>query len=572
MSIPRAQIEMTASSSKLAAAFAAAKSTVVGFGSFAVKQLGKIKLGETASRAAGNMLGNLGTRGLDTIFDQASQVRDFERGIVRLGINAKSTPEKINAMRASIRSLSEETAINSAEILTAAQAYYDLTGDADGTAAATRSFARIAQASGSSMSDVATAAAALSDSLKIKPDQIEAVFSSLISQGSAGSVSLKDFSAELTELAPKFANFSKSMGMEGAAQLGAALQVARKGFGSASKAATGLEALMGSLTMNAAKFKGVQIFEKGVDGVKRMRNLHDIITQISASKLAKDPTLLAKAFGSKEALATFDQLHKGAPLYDQMIEAGKDLQTVNRDLATYLESDAGRLDKSFNKMKETIAQAFTPERIRAFTDGIETLAKSLGPVVDGISKIANVVGGGATAVTEFLMGGDPLDNEVSKHKALIASGGISDGNGLFGLGGNAKTRAMRVVNAKDDLLNIERMRSTKKQLASTGFSKEGILAAQRMSSEAAPWNEATKGSGRVGEIVASREYLKAAAKTSEGRAAMSEINATIEKQTAMFAEMISKMQNPTVQVGSDTVAKASAKAPVHSTRPGGRGG
>jgi TP901 family phage tail tape measure protein len=571
MSIPRAQIEITASSSKLAAAFAAAKSTVVGFGKFAAKQLGSLKMGETASRAAGNMLGNLGTRGLDSVFDQADKVRDFERNLVRFGITAgSSTPDKINVMRSSIRQLSQDTAIGSAEIMAASQAYYDLTGDADGTAAATRSFARIAQASGSSMSDVATAAAALGDSLQIKPDQIEAVFSGLIAQGSAGAVTLKDFSAELTELAPKFANFSKSMGPEGAMQLGAALQVAKKGFGSASRAATGLEALMGSLTMNAAKFKGVQIFEKGTDGVKRMRNLHGIIDQISNSKLAKDPTLLAKAFGSKEALAAFQQLQQRKPMYDQMIEAGKETQTVNRDLATFLESDAGRMDKAFNKIKESIASAFTPERIKAFADAIENLAKSIGPVVDGIGKIADVVGGGATAIAEFAMGGDPMEAELNKNRMIIATGGF--GEGQYGMGGNSKSRENRVFNAKDDILNIERMRSTKKRLAASGFSKEGILEAQRLSESAAPWNEATKGSGRVGEIVASKEYLKAASKTTEGRAAIAEINATLQKQNAMFAEMIAKMQSPTVTVGADTVAKAQANAPVHSTRPGGRGG
>lgn len=400
MTKARAEIEISANASRLTAGLNAARSKFAGFQSSiargtgtAMRNVFKDLTGDFGRRAAGNFGGDMLGRGFDALVGAAGDVREFESNLNRLQIATNQTPEQMDKMRQAIRAVSNETAVGSSEILAATQNYVDLTGDVAGSTSMMRTFARVSQASGASMSDVSGAAAALGDALKISPEEMEATFSGLITQGKAGAVSLKDFAAELSSLAPKFARFQGSMGRGGALQLGAAFQVARKGFGSASEAATGLEAMMGALSTNAAKFEksGVRVFDVHKDGTKTFRNLRDIVGDIGKSNLAKDPTLLTKAFGSKEAEGTYNQLNRLAPLYDQISVAGENTTAVQVDLAARMDSSAGRIDKAFNEIKVSLAEAFTPERIEAVIKAVSSLA-------EGLSKVIGVIG----AVTDKL--------------------------------------------------------------------------------------------------------------------------------------------------------------------------
>lgn len=398
----RAEIEVTASSQKLAADLNAAsaqfKSWAAATARTADRQFKGIGKGvsKAASRGGGALAhfgGDMLTRGFDRVLDAAEGVRTFERDLTRLGITANLGPAAIDKMRTSIRQVSKDTGVSSQQILQATSGYVDLTGDVAGASTMMRTFARTAQASGSDMNDISTAAAALGDSLHIKPEEMESTFSGLINQGKAGAVTLKDLAGELTGLAPKFARFKGMMGREGAIQLGAAMQVARHGFGSASEAATGLESLMGGLTKHADKFAaaGVKVFDIAPDGTKTFRNLSDIVKEISTSGLAKDPQLLIKAFGRKEGEAMFNTWARLLPMWDQMLAAGQDTDAVNRDLMTYLQSSSGRVDAAFNRMKESIAGAFTPERIEKFASAMERVSNAVGKGVDGVEKFADAV-------------------------------------------------------------------------------------------------------------------------------------------------------------------------------------
>ena len=88
------------------------------------------------------------------------------------------------------------------------------------------------------MDDVATTGAALSQSLKIDPADFEKAFSILNSQGKAGAIELKDLAGEMASLAPQWQRAGSS-GVEGMTNMGAALQIVRRNFGSASEAAPG---------------------------------------------------------------------------------------------------------------------------------------------------------------------------------------------------------------------------------------------------------------------------------------------------------------------------------------------
>lgn len=407
-----ARIEITADSRSLTAGLRRASAQVAGFAATTSRTVGRysgasaVVMGRVALAGGKAVAGSavkaartvtLGAAAIGTaaLLSAASNVREFEEGLTRLGISAGKTPAQMSVFRDQIRAASRETGIASNEILGGAKAYVELTGDIDGAMKQARLFARVTQASGSQMADVASTAAALQDSLKIDPSQMEAAFSALMVQGKAGAVELKDMAGEMASLAPTMTGFAGGTGLQGLRELGAALQVTRKGFGSASEAATGMVSLTTSLKKHADKFQGagVKLFTTDRNGVKTFRNFRDIVREIGASKLAKDPTKLAKAFGSVEALRAFTELNRNAALYDELIEKGNDVGGVQRDLTAYLESAPGRISLTWNKFKEAVASTFTPERIEKFAAALERSFVVMGDIVDKMIIAKQIIDG-----------------------------------------------------------------------------------------------------------------------------------------------------------------------------------
>lgn len=408
----RATIEIGATTAQLATGLRRATGMVQAFArgtsSLMTKKFGgKGSLAGAGMGALGGFAAGAAMRGLDILADQGKAVMDFEKNLTRLGIAGGLSTQKLDEVRRAARGASSAFGIGADQILAGTQTYVDLTGDVDGATKSMETFARIAQASGASVSDVAEASAAFKG-IGVPLEEMEARFGGLITQGKKGAVSLKDFAGELAGLAPRWAKFNESTTDSGIAQLGAAFQVARQGFGSASEAATGMSALMGALTQNAKKFEaaGVQIFDKNPKtGVKTLRTFEQIMSAIEKSRLIKDPTLMTKAMGSKEAEQTATMLLRArrevtatGNAYQDLVNAGADAGAVQRDLTTYLESSAGKMDKAWEMVKNKLAEVFTPERIDKF-------ANALGKAVDMLAKIV----GYAEKVGKFV---DNVVNDV----------------------------------------------------------------------------------------------------------------------------------------------------------------
>jgi TP901 family phage tail tape measure protein len=550
----RAEIEVTASSSRLAAGLAAAQSKVTAWASAIARGtsravsfgLDKIRPGNMAKDAVSHFAGNMLTKGFDAVMDAASDVRDFERGLVRFQIASNGTTAATDALRTSIAKVSTETGVARSEILAGAQTYVDLTGDVAGAQAAMRSFARIAQASGASVSDVSAAAAALQQSMKLDPGDIEAVFSGLIEQGKKGAVSLKDFAGELSAVAPRFAKFGGS-GIQGIADLGAALQVVRQGFGSASEAATGLEALMGAMAQNAKKFEaaGVKIFTRSKDGTKTFRGFVDIVDAIGRSKLAKDPTALSKAFGSKEAAQAFDMLTRNRSLLDEIYQAGLKSDTVQRDLMTFTSSAAGRIDLAFNNMKVSIAEAFTPERIEKFASAMEHVADLVGSIADTVDAI---------------LPGSSSDKQTAVKAAIQDDGALG--------------RMQRINLGKQLGIDLESMTPRQRAEAlAKAKGDAGAIGIENVHKASKEYLDAGGGMSPV-EIIqrAERAAREARAKSAASPAEKLELPSWLEPMIrsvipAAIKEGFESTKPTQVKIGDNQVAKSSRAATAARTRP-----
>ncbi len=573
----QASIEITASSSRLAAGLAQARQKFQNFASNVARGIGgafksinaKLEPGKTTKHAMGNMLGDLGSKGVGAILDTANSVRDFERNLVRYQIASSGSAASTAKLRDQIREVSRATGVADAEILAGASSYVALTGDAKGAKDAMSAFARISQASGSSVAEVASATAALKQSLGIDGSQVEAAFSGLITQGKAGAVEIKDFAGELATLAPQFATFGKS-GLDGLRDMGAAFQVIRQGAGTAGEAATQFQAVMGELVSSHKELKaiGIDVFQKNPKtGKKELRDFMSIAGDISKNKALADPAKMAKIFGRKESQAAIRTIRDQIGTMRDLAKQGEDTGAVQRDLSTFLTSDAGRLDQAFNNVKVAIAEAFTPERIEAFTNAVVALAEKIGPVVEGVGKIAEHLGSVfdvGKSVRGFLSGNensnpwgsDPMQESNDR---LIAEG---DGAWLMTPKGPVK---------RDSAAGRGHVTAAKLRLQNrAGY--EGavgnILGAEkneRSSKESIDQAIIALRSSNIGEQEAGSRYLKKAGFGGVGDTLdEAKVNKAVENNMkALAGELVKALQAnaaPTLQIGDNQVARSADQA------------
>jgi hypothetical protein len=596
MSKARAEIEVTASASKLAAGLNAARARFNEFSSSvargtaatfknAMAGLGKMKL-PSAGRALGNFAGDMMTRGLDAVVDAGNGVRNFERDLTRLGITAKRTPEQLNAIRESFRTTSVATGIDSGKIAAASRVYFDLTSDAENVAQAMDDLSHVAQASDSSLEDIIKTAAALRDSMNIKPDEMLSVFSGLIESGNAGKIGLKDMGAELPSLLAMFQKF-KGSGRDGVMQMAAAFQVGAKAFGSSSQAATGLEAMMGMLNARQSQLAaaGVKVYEVNRNGTVTLRNLHAIVSDIAKAKI--DPRKFGKIFGeNKEGRNFLEMLMKYPDLYNDIMVATEQTGSVQRDFNAMMESDSGRVDAALNRVKETVAEAFTPERIEAFVGILEMAAEAIGTVIDGLAEIKDHITGKAKAKANPFSVADQVEedrggfwddfavqdifvNPAIRHEQerMAAEGVRQTGVGMKGATGDKFRDMATNEKAFDEAMSkIETAGPRSKKIRTAVEASYGDSYSSDPNAMSSP--------GRRGRQAAGERYLAAEgvdqAKIDAIKGelqAKAYVEIMIPKITDAITKGFASAGKPTVQIGDNQVARSVNKATTARTAP-----
>lgn len=325
----------------------------------------------------------------------AGDVLDFETALTRFGIAAGFGADEVREFRSRINETSRETGVARAELLKGANAFFALTGDARGAADQMETFGRVNIATGATMEDISAVAAALSQQLKIGAPDMERAFSILARGGKEGAVEFREMASLMASLSAQFKQFAGSTGPEGLARLGAAFQIARRNFGSASEAATGLERLLESFgsarTAKALKGAGIDVFTQGKDGVKRLRSFADIIDEIGRSKLAKDSTLLGKAFESAPARNALRALMDYGAEWDEIADSTLHAKDVATDYDAFQQSSAGQIARAIEQVKLRIAETFTPERIQKFAEAMQAVVLMVSDLVDGLEKAGRFI-------------------------------------------------------------------------------------------------------------------------------------------------------------------------------------
>ncbi len=367
-------------------------------------------IGRGIKRGLGGVLSPLGV-GLGAIGLGAigKDVVAFENTLQRLTDQAGVTaPAAIDKVRQSMIALSKDTGISRQEVAAAQKELVDLIGPTGLSAAKLQLLADANLATGASMKDLAGLSFVLEKALDLDtPEKLRLGLSAIATAGQFGSISMGEMVPVMKQVASSMKKLTGG-GVGGTAELAAALQLLiGEGFANAAEAGTGLAGVLGAL---AKKQKELGKFGINVTKVENGREvflgLRNILKQIEFSELGRSSAKLMKTLGRKEPAKAIEALIKNFKQLetDQARAAKQTLKNNSIDirLANRRNSKVFRLQKSLNNVKESIAKAFTPERIEKFAALMEKLAQFTGFIADNLVLAGTAIA--AFKISAFVAG------------------------------------------------------------------------------------------------------------------------------------------------------------------------
>ncbi len=360
----------------------------------------------------------------------AKDALQFDDALHDFQISSDGSTIKLGELRAATIRASNATGLAKEDVLAMARQYVGVTGDADGAVKAMGQFARVAIASRAPVEDVATAAASLKQQLNIQPEQMEKAFSVLSTAGKLGKVELKDFAGLFASVGANFKQFAGSQSIKGLTEVSASLQFAAQNFGTPSEAATGLQQLMGTLIHSAEKLHkvGVDIYEKDpATGEEHLKNFSEIVGLIADNPKLKNKTLLSHVLGGrKEAKMALEALMSNRHEVAKMAHELEGADNIGKDFNARQKTGAAQIKKAWNEVKNSIFEAFTPERIEAFTTFLKAAIDVASKLVDTLMHVPGYM--------EFLAGEGKVANadaqdafeDFAKHPGVQKAAGTKD--------------------------------------------------------------------------------------------------------------------------------------------------
>lgn len=371
-------------------------------------------LSAAAARASGGLdrLGNryvalaTGAGGVGTL-RFLGNLDDRLRG---LGVQANATPERIDALKDKIFEIANapDVRVDPAGLLDAVDKIVEKTGNLDLAEDNLRNIGLTMRATNAAGQDVGATVSDLNEKLKINgAADMNRALDTWVNQGKAGAFTMNNMAGESERVNAAFARFGRT-GMQGVREVGAAMQMIRKGTGSAEQAATGMEALIRTLT-DGEKIKmlegaGIQLVDP--EEPSRMRSLQaimkDVFTYVDGStqnakefnaKLSglfdseamRAISVMAQEFRETGELGSFSKFlgvdDSGVSLLKDAEFRAKGLNAAVRSLRTSME---GRLEANLAEPVHDLADAIDrldPETIDATMDALGKGALAVGGII-----------------------------------------------------------------------------------------------------------------------------------------------------------------------------------------------
>lgn len=267
--------------------------------------------------------------------------------------------------------------------------------------------AKAATATRASMDDLGSVAIALKDNLKVGEEGFEGALNMLAYAGKRGQFEIRDMAKWLPALSPSFQALGVT-GKEAVAEIGAALQIARKGAGSNDEAANNFKNFLQKITApdTLKDFEKAGIDLKGsmmnlrAQGLTPVQSMLAIITQYMQSKGPAAAGQFQQAMAIKDdkereaALQRLSEAYKLGELFQDMQAMSfirpaianqgemKDIKQGSMDAG-----DKGLLDADFKRRMEGATEQFKAFKIGLMDIGITIGDALLPPLTELLQEV-----------------------------------------------------------------------------------------------------------------------------------------------------------------------------------------
>ena len=309
--------------------------------------------------------------------------REYEVALTEIGNKSGMTKTQLTALGAEAVRVGKSTNQFTKDILSGADILLGYGVSAENTSGSLKYIGKTATATGASVRDLSELAYASMSNLKIPADQLGKVYDGLDKAGKEGGFELKD----MAQYFPALGASMQGLGYDGtkaAIDLGAALQIVRRGAGDSATAANNLANVMQKMTapQTQAAFKkyGFNVRKELEKGIKKGRSPIEVFTELTRKALKKG-ALLTDLFSDKQVQEGMRPLLKDMEDYINLREkATKADGTVDGDFLKKMETNAERtrqFEIALENLKLSIGQALLP-----------TLTKITEAITPFINKIA----------------------------------------------------------------------------------------------------------------------------------------------------------------------------------------
>lgn len=308
---------------------------------------------------------------------------DMETRLASLGIVADRSTKEMEALNEQIYRVAQERDINidPSELLSAIEKISAKTGDLDFGIENIKNLAYAISATRSAGEDIGALAGDLFEKFGIRnADSILSTLGLLANQGKLGAFELKDLATQGERVTAAYAAMGRK-GPNAVAEMGALLQMAKKGTGSAEQAATAFEAVIRNLT---DKDKIEQLEDAGI----KMRNVNgefrsavDIIKDIII-RTKGDTTMLGDVFdtfakrGINVMAAGYAELRKEGKNVEESFEMISKFQNASRDGQVVI-NDSIIMAKTFNSAVTSLKTALSQKVFTELTPYLQNLADAI---------------------------------------------------------------------------------------------------------------------------------------------------------------------------------------------------
>ncbi|EMK6740012.1 hypothetical protein V9J91_000236 [Vibrio cholerae] len=390
-------------------------------------------------------------------------VMGLEERYEQLGSSVGKSREEMTKLRKEMFATAQKSDIrvDQSELLTAVEKIAEKNGDLEFARDNMENIARVMRATGATGVDVGEMFADMRDKFGLKnADEVLSAIDTLVVQGKAGAFTLQNLAAEGAAVSAAYSALGNT-GPKAVQEMGAMLQIARMGSGSAAEAASSMESVLADIQSNYSRFEkmGIEVFDEEAlaRGEKKFRAVPSILKDVMETTNG-DITQVGELFGD-EAMRMMNVLvgGQGRDSFDQFLKIYGDGTAVLQDSARMAQTaNAAMLSlktawMSFadDKLAEPIADladainSLEPETLEKALTGATALAGTLGAVWAG--KKAYGMG---KSVVDFVRGSKGKDGDMPNLPTgdvmkVYVTNMPADGFGGLGGEGDGKRRRKR---------------------------------------------------------------------------------------------------------------------------------